>query len=943
MGLIVREDAAELGSAALNKERIATNIAVREGLARQCQMAAELFGAFESAPLAAILLDASLRVKLFTPKIRDWFALADTDAGRPFMDVAPKFLDGDLVKDVLAVAATGAPRECKKQGESGAGYIRSVIARKALAGEPKGIMIVYANINEIEQLEMPVAEANDYNGLILSPASAGEFDVMRILHERSARLVENGDLAAFLSEILNAVVSLQKADCGDIRVYDSVRGILPIAAQKDFPPQFLEYFAQMDTRKDSAYSRALREGRRIIVDDMMLNENCGSDREFMAQAGFRAMQSSPVFVHGGAVEYILSTYFKVPHVPSERDLRLTDVCLRMAAERIAQIKTNEELRAARLAVEQANKMKTKFLAAVGHDLRQPLQTIGLLKAVMERQVVNPQAYTTLIKLGNAVGHMQELVDSLLDVNLIESGAVQVDLESLALGPILARVARDFEPAAMAKGLELRHVQSSFLVRGDGRLLARILDNLVSNAIKFTDRGKILLGCRRRGADVLLEIWDTGIGIPPENSGSIFNEFQRGRHEGVERSGCGLGLYIVRRFAEQLGYKMELRSMPGKGSVFSLVIPHQLIVGGGEPDGAVPDSGAGLPYVLLLESNSTQRDALEALLQIEGYCSIAVSDGATALAELEHIPPGVALIIVADHDPGAGMDVIGIIQKAASLMRRKIPSLLLSARDPGLVDIERAGPNCQFIAKPANPAYLLAVIENAIRLYRPSWYSGMGARQHLAVTPAVSHSPDAELAVIDDDAGICDAICAILEPGGYKVESFLSAEAYLADARRSRFKCLIADIGLPGMSGMALLARLRGFMEWPQVIILSGDADWTIAAEALRDGAADFLRKPVQGTALLQSVANALRHGREALVMDPAQQADIVARLGRLTGREREVLARVVKGELNKNIAADLGISERTTEHHRQNVMRKMGVKSLAMLVHMMSSWKGHEI
>ena len=1143
----------------------------------QRQVALDLFNLIDTTPVAAILVDTSGRIKLLTPKIQEWFALADTDIGRPLTDIAGLLGDVDLARDVRAAITSGGTVECELRGRTGGLYLRSAMARRSEMGAIQGAVVTYTDVAQLERSGPHSAAVDVYSGLIdslenepvvvldaglriisanaafcskfalpheqigkaelgvlgrplpawpllrerimemfgqpsaetamleleeqiperrvwsvqlqrvgslpLSPALvvltmrdvtyknridrrqmqflldalpvascvvdyrgrigfvsaamqsllgygagelldqpfsilvppewrerywdayekvlerllqgrmepglncrglrkdgtripvdvglsllalvegpmvvaiihdlreikkteaerdrlrvalAEELDDMRELHELATRLVENAELPAVLDEILGAVIKLQNADFGHIQLYDPEKGILTIAAQKNFPPFFLEYFGQVSTHDDSACARALREGNRVIIADVISDVCFNNHKEIVAQTGFRAVQSTPIRAHGGAIKGVLSTHFAMPHVPSERELRLTDLYLRIAVERISQAQADAALQAARLAAERANEMKTKFLSAAGHDLRQPLQTIGLLKAVLERQVINPQAYTTLIKLGNAAGRMQELVDSLLDANMIESGAVQIEFENLALGPLLARMARDFEPAAGVKGLELRYVQTSSIIQGDRRLLVRVLDNLLSNAIKYTDSGKILIGCRQRGSDILLEVWDTGIGIHPESIDTVFDEFYRGQHEEVERPGRGLGLYIVRRFAELLGYTVEVHSTLGKGSVFSLVIPRQRIVCEDNPDGMPAEAGMGDPCVLLIESDPTQRDALETLLQTEGYRTIAVRDGAAALAELAYISPSAPLVIVTDHAPAGGMDGIGIVQQACRAMRRKIPALVLSGRDPGLMDIDGFGAGCQFIMKPVRPAYLLAAIENAIRLTKPNWRGGAGARQHLASALPMPHAPDAEVAVIDDDAGICDAICAILEPGGYKVESFASADAYLADPQRGRFKCLLVDFGLPGMSGMDLLVQLKAAVDGPQVIILSGNADLSIAVKALQGGAADFLRKPVQGTALLQSIANILRYGQEVPAIDPVQQADVAARLGRLTGREREVLARVIKGELNKNIAADLGISERTTEHHRQNVMRKMGVKSLAKLVQMMS-------
>ena len=176
---------------------------------------------------------------------------------------------------------------------------------------------------------------------------------------------------------------------------------------------------------------------------------------------------------------------------------------------------------------------------------------------------------------------------------------------------------------------------------------------------------------------------------------------------------------------------------------------------------------------------------------------------------------------------------------------------------------------------------------------------------------------------------------VLEASGFGGEVYPSAEAFLADPVHCSFKCIILDINLPGMSGMELQAKLKLQSDSPRIIFLTGSTDLSIVVRALQNGAADFLRKPVEGLPLLQSVTRALRQERIER-NGSVQRADLDIRRARLTRREREIMERVARGELNKNIAVDLGISERTIEHHRQSVMRKMGAKSLAALIRMLA-------
>lgn len=188
-------------------------------------------------------------------------------------------------------------------------------------------------------------------------------------------------------------------------------------------------------------------------------------------------------------------------------------------------------------------------------------------------------------------------------------------------------------------------------------------------------------------------------------------------------------------------------------------------------------------------------------------------------------------------------------------------------------------------------------------------------------------------MIDDEPGVRDALRATLAAEGYEAATFGSGEAFLADAARGRFACLVVDIGLPGMDGLALQQQLKADRVEVPMIFVTGRTDLPLAVQAMREGAADFLQNPVLGTELCESVARTLERCRQTAAGRTGQE-DLAARLATLTERERQVMAHMVRGEMTKNIAGALGISQRTAEHHRQSVMHKMGVKSLAMLLRM---------
>jgi FixJ family two-component response regulator len=480
-------------------------------------------------------------------------------------------------------------------------------------------------------------------------------------------------------------------------------------------------------------------------------------------------------------------------------------------------------------------------------------------------------------------------------------------------------------------LRLRCVPSSAIVRGDPRLLRRILTNLLSNAIKYTDHGKILVGCRRVGTHLRIEVVDTGVGIAPESLHAVFDEFYRVDKLGREQLGLGIGLYIVKRFADLLGYRVEARSILGKGTMFTLVIPNwNSAVRVRSRDGTTKGIAALEPSILLVEDDAAQRQALSLLFEAEGYRTISASAGAEAVALVHERPGDYPQAIVADYNLPGAMTGVELIRRVRDELKAEVPGLILTGQKPAVELPCGEATDLLFVHKPAKPADLLAAVRTLVTRAMPAWASSAEAPRR-TVIPLREQALQSEIAIIDDEASIRDALQAVLESDGHTVATYESAEAFLADPAYDRISCLVIDIGLRGMAGLELQQRLKLEGCNPGMIFLTGSADLPLAVRAMREGAADFLQKPVSPDTLLESVGRALEQ-RTRPGHDPPRRAETAGRLSMLTAREREVLERIVDGQLNKNIAADLGVSERTIEHHRQSIMRKLEVKSVAMLV-----------
>ncbi len=242
-------------------------------------------------------------------------------------------------------------------------------------------------------------------------------------------------------------------------------------------------------------------------------------------------------------------------------------------EREAAQKQAERDAQARLLAERADKAKSRFLAAASHDLRQPLQAVRLLLESLRPRLTGAPEAGIVRHMDEALGAGEVLLHRLLDLSMIESGAVRAKLGDVDIAALVGRLAEEFRPLAAEKGLRFRGHSPQMHVRSDELLLRRILRNLILNAVRYTETGGILVAARRRGSNAWLQVWDTGIGIAEDELDAVFDSFyQVGNQERLSSAGYGLGLAVVRRTAELLGHPLWVTSRPGHGSVFTLAGP-----------------------------------------------------------------------------------------------------------------------------------------------------------------------------------------------------------------------------------------------------------------------------------------------------------------------------------------------------------------------------------
>jgi two-component system, sensor histidine kinase len=375
-----------------------------------------------------------------------------------------------------------------------------------------------------------------------------------------------------------------------------------------------------------------------------------------------------------------------------------------------------ELRIQKEAAEQANIAKSKFIATASHDLRQPVHALGLLAGALQGHSMNEEMRRLVEQIGGSVTAMDGLFNSLLDISRLDAGVVETQIEDFPIEPLLERVCRDYLAEAEAKGLRLIWSRCSAIVRTDPFLLERILRNLVSNAVRYTDRGRIVVGCRR-GDRLRVEVWDTGRGIPLDQQREVFREFfQLGNLERDRAKGLGLGLAIVDRLAKLLDCPLILRSAPGKGSVFKISVP---LAQGQRLGAPIPQAAPmfAMPrgLILVIDDDPVIQSAMQSLLSSWGHDVIVAGSGAEMLDRIATRSRRPDLIIC-DYRLRDGENGIAVIKRLRSNYSERVPAALITgdtapdrlqeAQESGLI----------LLHKPVAEIKLRATVGNLMRAH-----------------------------------------------------------------------------------------------------------------------------------------------------------------------------------------------------------------------------------
>ena len=369
------------------------------------------------------------------------------------------------------------------------------------------------------------------------------------------------------------------------------------------------------------------------------------------------------------------------------------------------------LEAARDEAEQANLSKSKFMAAASHDLRQPLQSMFLLAAALERHLA-PEGREVMVHLERGLDALKQLMDSLMDVSKLDAGAVTAEPVEFELADVMDQIDSTFGPVAAGKGLDWRIDRAAGLrVHSDPALLARMLRNIVENAVRYTEAGGVRVACRVEGGRARITVADTGVGIPPDHLGRIWEEFhQVGNEERDRNQGLGLGLAIVQRLSSLLGHPVEVSSTPGRGSVFHIDLPAVAgsRAGAGAAAGAAPRHDAAGRLALLIDDDAIVLLGLQAMFRDWGYEVLAAASGDQALqrvARAGRLPD----VVVSDYRLRQGEVGTDAVRRLRAELGVELPAILLTGE---------TGPDCQqeadalgmaVVHKPVTPRQLAAAL------------------------------------------------------------------------------------------------------------------------------------------------------------------------------------------------------------------------------------------
>ncbi|MGD0490930.1 MAG: ATP-binding protein [Steroidobacteraceae bacterium] len=369
---------------------------------------------------------------------------------------------------------------------------------------------------------------------------------------------------------------------------------------------------------------------------------------------------------------------------------------------------------AREEADKANRAKSRFLATASHDLRQPLQAIRLINASMQKLAASSPNLSELLRIQEtAIDGATGLLNALLDISRLESGTIEPQFAPVSLTAAFEDLEREFEPAAAAKNLRLSFPATEVVISTDRVLFTQLLQNLIGNALKYTEQGFVRISLDVEQDAAVLKVEDSGVGIPDGKLERIFDEYYQIGPQGTQRLGVGLGLAIVREVARILGYSVSVASKLGKGTCVSVRVPRHRLLSSSEaplrkePEPEITRAMSG-GRLILVEDNDSVRMATELFLSLEGFETRAAATVAEAESLLADIRPGD--ILITDYHLDGKLTGLDVLEQLRIQQGRDVPAILLSGDLQSLMRVVKTSiPQCRFLSKPVDTKSLLTAI------------------------------------------------------------------------------------------------------------------------------------------------------------------------------------------------------------------------------------------
>lgn len=581
-----------------------------------------------STEVGTLFLDLDFKIKLFTPPISQYFNIAEADTGRAISNFTHRLVDEELERDAADVLKNLTPIEKEVRTTDGKWVLLRMRPYRTSENRIEGVVLTLADITRLKLAEQGLAT---------------ELQAMERFQQLSTKVVEAERLEDPLKSILDAISELLSADFGAIQLYEKENQTLKIAAERGFGERFLERYATVNVSPDSARSTELANCQQVAFADVEKESAYAPRLEEATAAGYRAVISTPLCDSSGRVAGVLTSHFTEPHQFSKHELRLTDICARLAADAIRAYSMHKELR-------EADRRKNEFLAVLAHEVRNPLAAISSASRILERASPSTEEMKRFHQMiEHQVTHLARLVEDLLDISRITRGKIVLRLELVELNDILREALAGSREQIDQKGHKLKMSLSEvpILVHGDHVRLVQIITNLLDNAAKYTPaQGTIEISTKREDGFALVSVRDSGVGIAAQMIPKVFELFERVEPElGVASAGIGVGLALVRSLTSLHGGTIEVVSDGvGKGSEFVVRLPLASTALVTEEESERIHSSIALSReVLVVDDNKDVAEGLAMLLRDCGADVRTACGGPEGLSAVTKFRPDIAFI------------------------------------------------------------------------------------------------------------------------------------------------------------------------------------------------------------------------------------------------------------------------------------------------------------